>query len=116
MTKISVFQELKNKVITNKWVEGKSKGFGDAGITLEAILGKERENFELPDYQGIDIPQKKAILLYLLQYQIVIYLKLKELFVNMDIQIVIIQNSRSLIYHYMEIERKNLIIIIFLYM
>ena len=51
MTKISIFQELKNKAITNKWIEGKSKGFGDAGITLEAILGKERENFELPDYQ-----------------------------------------------------------------
>ena len=39
MTKISIFQ-LKNKAITNKWVEGKRKGFGDAGITLEAILGK----------------------------------------------------------------------------
>ena len=58
MTKISIFQELKNKAITNKWVEGKSKGFGDAGITLEAILGKERENFELPDYQGIEIKTK----------------------------------------------------------
>lgn len=55
---MEILQEIKNKVITNEWIESKSKGNSGVGITLESLLQKERENFELPDYKGIEIKAK----------------------------------------------------------
>lgn len=55
---MEVFNEIKRKVITDKWIESKDKGDGGVGITLESLLEKERENFEIPDYKGIEIKAK----------------------------------------------------------
>lgn len=55
---MEVFNEIKNKVITNQWIESKGKGNSGVGITLESLLQKERENFEIPDYKGIELKAK----------------------------------------------------------
>jgi hypothetical protein len=55
---IDEFKNLKTKLETIKnmgWVKSLSNGTGAGGITLELLLGKERENFEIPDYNGIEI-------------------------------------------------------------
>lgn len=58
---MKILNEIKNKVITNEWVESKDKGDGGVGITLESLLEKEKENFEIPDYKGIEIKAKCSI-------------------------------------------------------
>lgn len=55
---MSILQEIKSKVISEKWIESKSNGNGGVGITLEYLLQKEKENFELPDYKGIELKAK----------------------------------------------------------
>jgi len=55
---IKMFKEIKDKVITNEWVVSKARGRGAVGITLESILGKSVENFELPDYNGVELKAK----------------------------------------------------------
>ena len=45
------FTEIKNL----NWIEGTSNGKGNVGITFENIIGKERENFPIADYNGIEI-------------------------------------------------------------
>lgn len=55
---MDLLKEIKKKVITNEWVENRAKGMGGVGITLESLLQKERENFELPDYKGVEIKAK----------------------------------------------------------
>ena len=45
------FSKIKNK----GWVIAKSKGNGNVGITFETLLGKERENFPISDYMGIEL-------------------------------------------------------------
>lgn len=55
------FLELKSKFIeiSNKnWIEGVAKGTGNVGITFEKMLGKEQENFEIPDFGKIEIKTK----------------------------------------------------------
>lgn len=42
------------------WVEGISNGTGNAGRTLEFLLSKELENFEIPDFNGIEIKTKNV--------------------------------------------------------
>ena len=55
---MKVLNEIKKKVLTNEWVESTAKGRGGVGITLESLLNKERENFEIPDYKGVEIKAK----------------------------------------------------------
>lgn len=52
------FKQIKQKIITNEWIESKSKGNSAVGITLESLLNKETENFEIPDYKGIELKAK----------------------------------------------------------
>lgn len=50
--------ELENKFTEIKklgWIEASSHGNGNVGITFENMLGKERENFPIADYNGIEI-------------------------------------------------------------
>lgn len=57
-TEEKVFSNLKlkfNKIKELGWIESKSRGNGAGGITFEILLGKERENFEIPDYDDIEI-------------------------------------------------------------
>lgn len=53
-----IMLEIKKKIIFNKWIKGISNGYGNAGLTLESLLGKDIENFELPDYKGIELKTK----------------------------------------------------------
>lgn len=53
-----IFKEIKEQVITNDWVISKYNGRGAVGITLESLLGKKIENFELPDYKGVELKAK----------------------------------------------------------
>ena len=43
------------KIKSLGWIRGISNGTGNVGITFESLLGKQRENFSIPDYQGIEI-------------------------------------------------------------
>ena len=42
------------------WIESEGKGFGAAGITFEKKLGLFYNNFEIPDYDGIEIKTKRT--------------------------------------------------------
>lgn len=44
-----------NKIKQMGWIPAVSHGNGNVGITFETILGKERENFPIADYNGIEI-------------------------------------------------------------
>ncbi len=46
------------------WVKSVRKGSGGVGRTFEYLLGKEEENFEIPDYNGIEIKTKRLSSLY----------------------------------------------------
>lgn len=52
------FKEIENKISKNEWISSNYKGKGAGGITLESLLGKNVENFELPDYNGIELKTK----------------------------------------------------------
>lgn len=41
------------------WVKGIGKGKGNIGITFESLLGIEKNEFEIPDYYGIEIKTKR---------------------------------------------------------
>ncbi len=45
------FERIKNM----GWIESRRQGPTGVGYTFESLLGKEEENFELPDYQDIEI-------------------------------------------------------------
>lgn len=56
-----IIKELNDKMdnIENLgWAESKFKGTGAIGLTFENLIGKEPENFEIPDYKGIEIKTK----------------------------------------------------------
>lgn len=51
-------KNIENLINSNKWVKSTEKGSAAVGLTLESLLGKEKENFEIPDYHGIEIKCK----------------------------------------------------------
>lgn len=55
---MNIYKEINEKIIYDEWIESKAKGRGGVGITLELLLGKETENFEIPDYKGIELKTK----------------------------------------------------------
>ena len=60
---VSVFEELKTKFekIQNMgWIKSCCKGLGGIGNTLEELIGVNRNDFEIPDYFGIEIKTKRA--------------------------------------------------------
>jgi len=53
--------ELKEKFYQIKekgWIQSATKGNSGVGTTFEKQLGKDLENFEIPDYNGIEIKTK----------------------------------------------------------
>lgn len=40
------------------WIKSMSNGSGSVGITLEILIGKELDSFEIPDYNGIELKAK----------------------------------------------------------
>ena len=60
----NTLKDLKNKMKTIKgmgWIECNHKNRGSAGLKLEKLLGINPENFEIPDYNGIEIKTKKTL-------------------------------------------------------
>ncbi len=60
---IENIQDLKSKfkaINEIGWIKSISKGSGGAGQTLEYLLNKPKDNFEIPDYNGIEIKTKNA--------------------------------------------------------
>ena len=55
---MKIIKDIYKKVITNEWIESKCKGNAGVGVTLELLLGKQKENFEIPDYEGIELKTK----------------------------------------------------------
>ena len=54
---IKLFDEFE-KIRNLGWIESINKGYSSVGLTFEKLLGKEIENFEIPDYYGIEIKTK----------------------------------------------------------
>lgn len=52
---IKILNEKFLKVKNLNWIKATSKGNGNVGITFENAIGKERENFPIADYNGIEI-------------------------------------------------------------
>src|SRR5574344_1579438 len=50
------FVEIKQK----GWIKGDKKNRGSAGIIFEKLLKNSYNNFELPDYNGIEIKTKSS--------------------------------------------------------
>lgn len=48
------FEEIKGK----GWIRGNNNNIGSIGLLFEELIGKERENFEVPDFCGIEIKVK----------------------------------------------------------
>ena len=56
-----VFNELiknANSIIKRGWIKGLHSGTGNAGLTFETLLGIPNHNFEISDYNGIEIKTK----------------------------------------------------------
>lgn len=45
-------------VLGKKWYESQAKGVGAAGMTFERLLNLPNQNFEIPDFNGIEIKTK----------------------------------------------------------
>ena len=58
MEYIKYIENIKNIIKQDQWIKATEKGSASVGMTLESLLGKERDNFELPDYHGIEIKTK----------------------------------------------------------
>ncbi len=41
------------------WIKSMRRGYSGSGYTFERLLGKQEENFELPDYRSIEIKTKR---------------------------------------------------------
>ncbi len=60
---VNVFDDLKIKFEEIKkmgWVKSCCKGLGGIGNTLEELIGLNRNDFEIPDYFGVEIKTKRA--------------------------------------------------------
>jgi len=51
-------KNIENLVSKEKWYKAVGKGSASVGLTLESLLGKQNENFEWPDYHGIELKTK----------------------------------------------------------
>ncbi len=50
--------KLTNKIINKGWIKSSCNGYGSSGITFEKEIGIETNNFEIPDFNGIEIKTK----------------------------------------------------------
>ncbi len=57
---IAMLKEKFNEIRRLGYVKTVRKGPTGVGATFEALLGKEEESFEIPDYYGIEIKTKRA--------------------------------------------------------
>lgn len=55
--------DLKNKFLLIKnsgWIKSIKENWGGIGLTFEALLGLNNNDFEIPDYNGIELKTKRA--------------------------------------------------------
>lgn len=48
-------------IINNNWINSHSKTYASGGLLFEKLIGKETENFELPDFGNFEIKTKASI-------------------------------------------------------
>ena len=48
------------KVIKKGWIKNQYNGYGVGGITFEKEIGVTTNNFEIPDYDGIEIKKNRS--------------------------------------------------------
>lgn len=92
MEEVQLFKSEFKRIQNMGWIQSIGEGKGSAGLTLEKLLGKEKENFEIPDYLGIELKTHKR---YSKSYTTLfnaapdgnIYLRLNDYNNSMDIQI-----------------------------
>ena len=51
-------KNIEDVINKNQWIKAVGKGSAAVGLTFESLLGKSPENFEIPDYHGIEIKTK----------------------------------------------------------
>lgn len=56
---IKILKQEFKKIKKIGWIKGMAEGTGNIGLTFEKLLGKEQENFEIPDYLGIELKTHK---------------------------------------------------------
>lgn len=54
----ALFCEIKNQ----GWIKGTINGYCDVGKTFEKLIGVEKNDFEIPDYEGIEIKTKRSVI------------------------------------------------------
>lgn len=59
MEEVQLFKSEFKRIQNMGWIQSIGEGKGSAGLTLEKLLGKEKENFEIPDYLGIELKTHK---------------------------------------------------------
>lgn len=55
---INLLQQKFEEIKKQGWIKGNHKNIGSVGLLLEELVGKENENFEWPDFYGIEIKVK----------------------------------------------------------
>ena len=53
----SLIQKI-NFIINMGWIKSKGNGYGACGYTLEKLLNISTNNFEIPDYHGVELKTK----------------------------------------------------------
>lgn len=61
MENILNLKEDMKKIKNLGWIECNNKNYGAVGLKLEELLKINSDNFEIPDYNGIEIKTKKSI-------------------------------------------------------
>ena len=59
MQEIKILKKEFKKIKKKGWIRSVGEGKGSIGLTFERLLGHEKENFELPDYLGIELKTHK---------------------------------------------------------
>jgi hypothetical protein len=61
---IIVLKKMFSNIEKMGWVRSHREGYGGLGRTFENLIGKGEENFEWPDFEGIEIKTKRAMTKY----------------------------------------------------
>lgn len=56
---INILKKEFDRIKNLGWIKSERKGTSGIGYTFEKLLGKEEDNFYLPDFQGIEIKTKR---------------------------------------------------------
>lgn len=60
INKIKEFNNIFNCIKAKGWIKETAKGYGNAGKTFEKLINNDKNDFEIPDYNGIEIKTKRS--------------------------------------------------------